>query len=137
MPSMIKNLFPNDPAERKLYPIFSGFLSYFPSAVVAVSHHIVEGNAQHNLGSELYWDRSKSTDHLDCAIRHSMEGDLVAAAWRILAALQMKLEAEGAPIAPAARNCPVQSKTAAQIAIEDGYGATGVSIENYLLGDKA
>ena len=37
-------------------------------------------------------------------MRHLMEGDYVGTAWRALALLQKHLEAQGAPIAPAAIN---------------------------------
>lgn len=127
------NLFPSDPHERKKYPIYSTVLSYFPSAIAAVSRHCVSGNVQHNMGDEYIWGRSKSTDHLDCMIRHAMEGDLPAMAWRALAALQEDLEKSGKPIAPAARNYHL---TAEQLAINDGHSATGVPVENYLLGDE-
>ena len=96
-------LFPEDSTERKTYPMFSGPLSYFPAALVAIAHHSFINNEKHNPGQDMHWSRHKSTDHLDAAIRHIMEDDLVGAAWRVLAALQLKLENEGAPVAPAAR----------------------------------
>lgn len=99
----IKSPLPHDSAERKTYPLLRGLLDYFPAALAAVSHHSYEGNEKHNPGQELHWARGKSADHLDAAMRHIMERDLEGAAWRVLAALQEQLEAEGAPIAPAAR----------------------------------
>ena len=101
---MIANtLFPEDSAERKTYPMYSGPLSYFPAALAAVAKHSYENNEKHNPGEDMHWSRHKSTDHLDALVRHVMEDDLVGAAWRALAALQLKLENEGAPVAPAAR----------------------------------
>lgn len=98
--------FPEDSAARKTYPMYSGVLSYFPAALAAVSHHSYLGNEKHNPGEALHWARGKSDDHLDAAVRHLTEGDLRGAAWRILAALQIEEEANGAPMAPGARNVP-------------------------------
>lgn len=100
---------PEDSAARKTYPMYSGLLAYFPAALARVAHHSYLGNEKHNPGQPLHHARGKSDDHLDCAARHLTEGDLEGAAWRILAALQLKCEAEGAPIAPGAK--PVQPVT--------------------------
>lgn len=96
-------LFPHDSKERKTYPMYSGPLSYFPAALAAVAKHSYENNERHNPGEDMHWSRHKSTDHLDALVRHVMEGDLVGAAWRALAALQLECEERGAPMAPAAR----------------------------------
>lgn len=94
---------PEDSAERKTYPLYSGLLAYFPAALAAVAHHSYLGNEKHNPGQPTHWARGKSDDHMDCAARHLMEGDLVGAAWRILAALQLECEAQGAPVPPGVR----------------------------------
>lgn len=100
----IKSPLPEDSARRKTYPLLSGLFDYFPAALARVAHHSYAGNVKHNPGTEeLVWARDKSGDHLDAALRHIMERDLEGAAWRILAALQEQAEAEGAPVAPAAR----------------------------------
>jgi hypothetical protein len=96
-------LLPTDPAERKAVPLCSGVLDYFPSALAEVAKCSHRGNEQHNAGQPLHWAREKSSDHLDCAVRHIVERDLPAAAWRILAALQLECEAKGAPIARGAK----------------------------------
>ena len=89
---MISTL-PSNPAERKKIPVYSGFIDYFPDAIAAVAAHSYASNAQHNgPDSELRWDRSKSTDELDALMRHILEEDWVAAAWRIMAHLQKELE---------------------------------------------
>jgi hypothetical protein len=97
-------LFPEDSAERKTFPIYSGLLQYFPSALAAVANHSYKGNEKHNPGQALHHDRAKSGDEPDALVRHLMEGDLVGMAWRALAMLQKHLEAKGAPVAPGARN---------------------------------
>lgn len=120
--------FPEDSAERKTYPVYSGVLQYFPAALARVSHHSYAGNEKHNPGQPLHWARGKSDDHLDAAARHLIEGDLTGAAWRILAALQLQCEAEGAPMAPCARVWqPITTRkwTAEEIAALDGHPATG------------
>lgn len=98
------SLFPEDSAARKEYPIYSGFLQYFPAAIAAIARHSYLGNLKHNPGQPLNHDRSKSGDEPDALARHLMEGDYVGMAWRALSMLQKHLEANGAPIAPAARN---------------------------------
>lgn len=96
---------PKEAAERKKYPIATGVLDYFPDALVAVARVSFEGNQQHNPGQPLHWAREKSTDQDDTTIRHFMErGKLdtdgqrhtAKAAWRILALLQLEIEAERA-----------------------------------------
>lgn len=97
-------LFPEDSAERKTFPVYSGVLAYFPAALAAVSHHSYLGNEKHNPGQPLHHDRAKSGDEADAMIRHLLEGDYVGMAWRALSLLQKDLEAKGAPVAPGARN---------------------------------
>lgn len=108
-----KALFSEDAKTRKTYPIYSGVLCYFPAAIAEVARVSHVGNEQHNPGQPLHWERSKSTDQGDTAIRHIMDHEnnpkdtddtyhLAKAAWRILAKLQLHLESEGAPKAPLA-----------------------------------
>lgn len=96
---------PTEASERKDIPIFRGVLMYFPDAIAAVAALSQAGNEQHNPGSELHWDRSKSGDEHDALVRHLMEaGELdtdgqrhsAKVAWRALAALQKEIEAERA-----------------------------------------
>ena len=88
---------------RKRTPVYSGVLAYFPDALKAVAQVSYQGNQQHNPGQPLHWARSKSSDHRDCLIRHTMDdavspydtdGMLHAAkaAWRALAHLQLVIE---------------------------------------------
>lgn len=97
---------PTDPAERKKYPIATGFIDYFPDAIAAVAHVSWVGNNQHNPGQPLHWARGKSMDQDDTAMRHMLErgGGNVSGfdvdgllhrakqAWRTLAALQLEIE---------------------------------------------
>jgi hypothetical protein len=117
-----KLLLPVDPAERKKYPIATGVLDYFPSALLEVAKVSYVGNQQHNPGQPLHWARGKSTDQSDTTIRHLMEGvergadgelhlvrdtdgtyHLGKGCWRLLAFFQEMLEKEGAPLARGAR----------------------------------
>ena len=82
----------NNSAVRKTYPIYSGFVKYFPDAMAMVSHQSFIGNEQHNPGTELHWDRSKSGDEADALMRHLIEGDYKAVAWRAMALLQKEIE---------------------------------------------
>lgn len=110
-------MLPTDKQARKERPIARGFLDYFPDAVAAVAHVSFVGNQQHNPGQELHWAREKSTDHADCVARHLIERGTIdddgvrhtaKAAWRIMALLQLEIEATleydkgyGQPVNPA------------------------------------
>jgi hypothetical protein len=92
-------------AERKQYPIASGVIDYFPDAILEISHVSFVGNEQHNPGTPLHWDRSKSTDEANALMRHfkdrgklDTDGQRHSAkmAWRALALLQKEIEADDA-----------------------------------------
>jgi hypothetical protein len=99
-------IFPDSAAGRKEYPMFTGLLAYFPDALAAVANVSFRGNHQHNPGEPLHWDRSKSMDQTDTAIRHQMDHKLVntkdtdgcyhlaKAIWRLAAELQLTIEKE-------------------------------------------
>jgi len=82
-------------------PVYSGVIKYFPDAIKYVSRVSFVGNEQHNPGTPLHWDRSKSQDELDALARHLVDcGTLdddglyhdAKVAWRALANLQKLLE---------------------------------------------
>lgn len=90
-----------DPATRKTIPLARGVLDYFPRALAAVAEVSRIGNEQHNPGQPLHWNKSKSTDHADCLMRHLIERGTIdtdgarhsaKVAWRALALLEMELE---------------------------------------------
>src|SRR5690242_15632309 len=97
---------PTDRATRKETPIYSGFIKYFPLAMVAVSQLSKSANEVHNPGQPLHWSKGKSNDHRDCLGRHMLELDeydteadhdyhylhAVKAFWRAGAILQEILE---------------------------------------------
>lgn len=87
--------------ERKTCPLATGLFDYFPLALQAVAHVSYVGNAQHNLGQQVHWDRTKSADEADALLRHFLDrGTLdtdglrhsAKVAWRALALLQKELE---------------------------------------------
>ena len=82
---------PTDAAERKTYPIYSGFIQYFPHAIAKVAHLSYKGNQQHHPDKPLHWDMDKSSDELDALMRHMIDGDWEQVAWRALANLERKL----------------------------------------------
>ena len=99
------NPLPEDPQARKQIPIATGFLDYFPLAVIEVARLSMIGNEQHNPGTPLHWDRSKSGDESDAMMRHFLERGTrdtdgvrhsVKVAWRAMALLQKELEEERA-----------------------------------------
>lgn len=116
----VTGLLPKDYEARKALPIFDVLTRYFPDAWVAVTRVSVAGNVQHNPGEPLHWARGKSMDQFNTALRHMMDhasgkmydeeppevlaalgGEstrhLAKAAWRILAALQLSIEASRDP----------------------------------------
>lgn len=88
------SILPTDSKKRKTYPMYTGLLAYFPRALAAISHHSWASNEKHNPGEPLHWSRNKSCDHEDCLIRHALERDWLAAAWRALALAELELEAK-------------------------------------------
>lgn len=89
--------------KRKQMPVFTGVLKYFPTALLEISKVSWIGNKQHHPDKPLHWDKSKSKDHLDAAVRHIIDHSvnpydddgmlhLAKAAWRLLAALQDYLD---------------------------------------------
>ena len=90
--------------KRKATPIYSGFIKYFPDAIREVAKCSQVGNDQHHKEKPLHWDRNKSGDELDAAMRHltdhaaGIEFDddgvrhLTKTAWRLLAMLQKTME---------------------------------------------
>jgi hypothetical protein len=99
---------PDDRNERNALPVWDGCLRYFPDAWAEIARVSVAGNKQHAFGGELRWVREVSTDHENKVIRHMLDHaggrtididgtyHLAKAAWRILAALQLAIEAEHA-----------------------------------------
>ena len=90
--------------ERKQRPVFTGFVKYFPDAIMEISNHSWRANEKHNPGEELYWNRDKSKDESDALVRHlidyakgeRLDSDglsiLTAIGWRSLAFVQKELE---------------------------------------------
>ena len=100
---------PDDAKERKTYPVASGFMDYFPDAIVAVSNISHRGNEQHNPGQPIHWARSKSADDADTMLRHFLQrGTLdvdgvrhsAKMCWRAFALLQKEIEEEQKPQKP-------------------------------------
>lgn len=101
-------MLPTTDAERKALPLWTGVVMYFPDALLAVAAVSKAGNDQHNPGEPLHWQRDKSTDQMNTASRHMLDHSLgnrkdedgtyhlAKAAWRLLAALQLAIEADQA-----------------------------------------
>jgi len=89
--------------ERKMTPVYSGVLKYFPDAIKEVAKCSMAGNEQHNPDKPLAWDREKSGDELDALARHLLDAGKLdidgvrhsaKVAWRALANLQKEIENE-------------------------------------------
>jgi hypothetical protein len=103
---------PTDRDARNALPVWDGCIAYFPDAWAEIAKVSVLGNAQHGLGAKLHFARDVSTDHLNKVMRHCLDHEagqvfddggqtrhLAKAAWRILAALQVSIEADRAEAA--------------------------------------
>lgn len=95
------SILPDDAKERKKYPVSTGFLNYFPDAVIAVSNVSFLAGEQHHPGEPTHWDRSKSSDEDDALMRHflcrgTVDSDGIRhsakMAWRAMALLQKEIE---------------------------------------------
>jgi len=91
---------------RKDVPVYSGFIKYFPLAIMEVAKLSKIANDQHNPGEPLHWAKEKSTDEPDAMMRHLIDharGEefdtdgvrhLTKVCWRACALLQRTLENE-------------------------------------------
>jgi len=87
---------PTDSDERKKWCIYSGVVSPFPNALALVARLAYEGNLKHcEAGESMSWNFEASDDHHDCLMRHLMEEEYVAVAWRALALLEAKVQNNG------------------------------------------
>lgn len=101
-------MLPTIDTERKAIPLWTGVLGYFPDAIAAIAAVSKAGNDQHNPGEPLHWAREKSTDQINTAARHLLDHTtgtlrdsdgqlhLAKAVWRLLAELQLTIEAQRA-----------------------------------------
>lgn len=101
---------PTDRDARNALPVWDGCIAYFPDAWAEIAKVSVIGNKQHALGAKLHFARDVSTDHLNKVMRHCLDHEagnvldtdgtmhLAKAAWRVLAALQVAIEAQRAKV---------------------------------------
>jgi len=59
--------------DRKEYPLFTGWLRYFPHAHAAASRCSHIANEQHNPGEPVHWDKSKSIGEGNELLRHLLQ----------------------------------------------------------------
>ncbi len=119
---------PTDYKARKSFPLLTFLTAYMPDAIEALVDLSIQGNIQHQIadqpniqpfwlpGDRIAWDRSKSTEETETAMRHlwdhmrakrgvgslyDTDGKLHAVkhAWRALAELQKTIESERARLA--------------------------------------
>ncbi len=110
LPATVPVFASTDSATRKLMPVATGCLAYFPDALLCVSFISKVGNDKHNPGEPLHWAKEKSTDEPDAEVRHMLDflrntppdpgleplgdlGHLASKAWRALAHLQRACDA--------------------------------------------
>lgn len=101
-----KSVLPTDAAERKKYPIGTIVREYFPDALALVARLSWEGNQQHHPDKPLHWDKSKSSDEIDALVRHMIEGEWEAVAWRALAMCQRECDKGYNPYKHAGNGAP-------------------------------
>lgn len=101
-------MLPTNRDARNALPVWDGCIAYFPDCWAEIAKVSVLGNKQHGLGAKLYFARDISTDHANKVMRHMLDDEagrvfdddgtyhLAKAAWRALAALQVRIEAEQA-----------------------------------------
>ena len=109
-----------DSNTRKLMPVATGVLKYFPDALMVVAWISRAGNDKHNPGQALHWAKEKSQDEPDCEVRHMLDlfrgiapdpglerlgilGHAGSKAWRALAHLQRLCDAVRAEYEAATR----------------------------------
>jgi hypothetical protein len=109
-------MLPSDRDARNALPVWDGCLTYFPDCWAEIAKVSAAGNKQYGFGGKLRWERAISTDHENKVIRHMLDHyagnvldsdgtfHLAKAAWRILAALQLAIEAQTATVVNSAGN---------------------------------
>jgi hypothetical protein len=109
-------MLPSDRDARNALPVWDGCLAYFPDAWAEIAKVSAAGNKQYGFGGKLRWERAISTDHENKVIRHMLDHHagnvldsdgtfhLAKAAWRILAALQLAIEAQTATVVNSAND---------------------------------
>lgn len=60
-------------ALRKMQPVGTVVTEYFPKGLRGVAAVSWVGNEKHNPGQPLGWSEGKSTDHVDCLVRHRQD----------------------------------------------------------------
>jgi len=93
---------PDNDDERKRIPLWTATIGYFPAAFMLLAKLGYDANEQHNPGEPVHWARDKSTDHLNCAMRHLFDSlfltrearlkVLTQVFWRIGAEIQTSYE---------------------------------------------
>jgi hypothetical protein len=63
-----------DSAVRKLMPVASGVLKYFPDSQMLKAWISRVGNDKHNPGEPMHWAKGKSADEPDAEVRHMLDG---------------------------------------------------------------
>lgn len=101
---MTKRLADMSDVERKAVKL-AAILEAFPDAFVEIALVAAEGQRQHGTTG---WDKTKSTDHKNCLLRHLVQAGTLdkdgrrhsgKVAWRAFAALQIEIEADRAAAA--------------------------------------
>lgn len=91
---VMNSIFSDDSDERHKFPVYTGFIRYFPLAVAAASRVSYDGNEKHNPGEPMEWSREKANNHADCLVRHLIDGDWGELVWRACALAQIMIEHE-------------------------------------------
>lgn len=105
------NKLPTDPAQRKALQLYTFMFEFFPDAWLAVVEVARGGQAQHGITTpRISWDRAKSTDQMNAAFNHLFDygtgvktdtdgaRHLAKSIWRLMAQLQLDIEAERKPL---------------------------------------
>lgn len=86
------SVFPENDAERAKYPIADFIRYFFPNAIAALARHSYESQQKHSPGTRrLTWNKDASIGDGNQLMRHFMDDELEATAWRALELLERKL----------------------------------------------
>lgn len=147
-------MLPTDHKARKNFPLLTVLTAYFPDAIEALVELCKAGNVQHNVSADavnpfklpedrITWDRSKSTDQTETAMRHLWDHmrakrgvgsvvdedgclHIVKAFWRAGAEAQLAIEAlrvQQQAVAPA----PIPTMTPGAATVPAGPDINGSS----------
>ena len=87
----MSDIFPESDAERAKYPVGDFVTRFFPRAIALLAKHSWENQQKHSPHTKrLTWNKDASIGDGNQLMRHFIEGELEAVAWRALELIERR-----------------------------------------------